>query len=153
MAETRPTVADEILREHEVVREIIRQLELLVEEGGFVEQEPEWSRRLSNELAAFRRHLQRHFALEEEGGFMLDVVTLMPHASEQVEKLRQEHDEILRAVDELIRDAGLLVSGSSLMAMEFRDRVLQVLSTIRRHETEENELIQRVLYQEVSVAD
>jgi len=70
-----------------------------------------------------------------------------------VERLRQEHEEILKAVGELINHCDLLASGSSLSFVPFRHRVSQVLSTIRRHEIEENGLIQRVFYQEVSVVD
>ncbi|MBI3949695.1 MAG: hemerythrin domain-containing protein [Acidobacteria bacterium] len=153
MEETKRAIADELLREHEVERGIVRQLELLVEEGGLVGQESEWGRRMCDELSAFRRHLQRHFALEEEGGFMLEVVARMPQASEQVEKLRQEHGETLKVIDELIHDSSLLAYGTSLSLAELRNRILEVFSTIRRHEAEENELIQQIFYQEVSVAD
>jgi hemerythrin-like domain-containing protein len=153
MMRTEPTLAERLLQEHEVVRQIIHQLELLVEEGGLIGQDADWGRRLCTELAAFRQHLQRHFALEEEGGFLLDVVTHLPQATERVENLRREHREILQVIDELIHDSNLLAYGTGLPLVKFRHQILQVLSTIRRHEADENALVQRVFYQEVSVAD
>jgi hemerythrin-like domain-containing protein len=153
MKEMTTSVAEEILQEHEVVREIVRRLELALEEGEFVGAEPDWGRRLYYELLAFHRHLLRHFELEETGGFMQEVVTLRPQAAEQVERLRQEHDQILKAVDELISNSDLLASGVSTSLMEFHGRFSQLLSLIKRHEAEENELIQRVFYQEEVAVD
>jgi hemerythrin-like domain-containing protein len=153
MAEKRLTVAEEILREHEVVKEIIRQLEFLLDEGSLVGQESDWARRLCSELSSFRSHIQRHTVLEEDGGFMVEVVTLMPQATKQVEKLRCEHEQILRTIDELIHDCNKMASGAGLPLPEFRQSVYRAFAFIRRHESEENEMIQRVFYHEVAVAD
>jgi hemerythrin-like domain-containing protein len=153
MEATEPRLADELLREHEVVREITRQLELLVEEGGLVGQDSDWAKRLCDELSSFRRHLQRHFALEEEGGFMLEVVALLPQTSEQVEELRQEHGEILRAINELIHDSNMMAYGVGLSKAEFRRSISRVISIIRHHEAEENQLIQRAFYGEMAAVD
>ena len=153
MKTTERAGTDELIREHEVVKAVIRQLEMLVEESGFVQQEPEWDRRLYDELLSFRRHLQRHFYLEEEDGFMVDVVALMPQASDQVEELCRQHSEILSTVDELIRKCLHLASGTSIQLTEFRNRVLQVLSSLRDHETEENQLVQQVFHRSMESMD
>lgn len=147
------TLAERLLQEHQVVRQLAHQLEWLVEEGGFVEPESDWGDRLCTELTAFRQHLQRHFALEEEGGFLPEVVTCWPQAAERVEALRREHAEILRIMDELIHESSLLAYGASPPLAAFRQRIRQVLSTIRRHEADENALVQQVFYQELSVVD
>jgi hemerythrin-like domain-containing protein len=153
MEQTNLTIAEQILREHEVVREIIRQLEMMLEEGLVLGPDAHWGGRLHDELLAFRRHLQRHFALEEAGGFMLDVVALMPQAAERVEQLRHEHGQILAAVDELISRSNSLTWGVSSSFVEFHHRVLEVLSVLKHHEAVENRLIQRAFYQEAVAVD
>ncbi|MCS6806921.1 MAG: hemerythrin domain-containing protein [Acidobacteriota bacterium] len=153
MNEASLTQLNEILREHEIVREIIWQLERLVEEGGLVGQNVEWTQRLCNELSAFYNHLERHFALEERDGYMLDVVAMQPEVSGQVEALRQQHEQLLRMVKELIRDGDMMASGLDVSVVELRQRVQQVLSLIRQHETDENALIQRVFYHPTTAVD
>jgi hemerythrin-like domain-containing protein len=153
MIESQSTQMDEILQEHEIVREIVWQLERLVDEGGLVGQSSEWSQRLCNELSAFYNHLQNHFDLEERDGYMLDVVAMLPEVSEQVEGLRQEHEQVLRAVKELIREGDMFASGLGVSMVDFRQRVQHVLSLIRRHETDENALIQRVFYHPATAAE
>ena len=56
-------------------------------------------------------------------------------------------------MDELISSSDLLASGVSTSYVEFRNRFFQVLSMIKHHEAEENELIQHVFYQEVVAVD
>lgn len=153
MNETSSTQLDEILREHEIVHEIIWQLERLIDEGGLVGQSSEWSERLCNELSAFYNHLERHFALEERGGYMLDVVAMLPEASAQVEQLRQQHAQILRRVKELIREGDMIAAQMGGSVAELRQRVQQVLSLIRQHETDENALIQHVFYHPATAVD
>lgn len=153
MNETPSTQLNEILREHEIVHEIIWQLERLIEEGGLVGQSAEWSQRLCNELSAFYNHLERHFALEERGGYMLDVVAMVPEASAQVEQLRQQHEQILRRVKELIREGDMIAAEMGGSVAELRQRVQQVLSLIRQHETDENALIQHVFYHPATAVD
>lgn len=153
MNETSSTQLDEILREHEIVHEIIWQLERLIDEGGLVGQSSEWSERLCNELSAFYNHLERHFALEERGGYMLDVVAMLPEASAQVEQLRQQHAQILRRVKELIREGDMIAAQMGGSVAELRQRVQQVLSLIRQHESDENALIQHVFYHPATAVD
>jgi hemerythrin-like domain-containing protein len=152
MTMTVSTIATELLKEHEIVRSLIHDLQRLIEEGGN-RQDLDWGHHLSRELSAFRQHLQHHFDMEETNGFLTDVVALLPQAAEQVERLRLEHQKILQSIDELVYDSNLLAHGSGVSLKALRQQVSYMLSTMQRHEAEENSLIQRAYYQEVSVVD
>jgi hemerythrin-like domain-containing protein len=152
MTMTVSTIATELLKEHEIVRSLIHDLQRLIEEGGN-RQDLDWGHHLSRELSAFRQHLQHHFDMEETNGFLTDVVVLLPQAAEQVERLRLEHQKILQSIDELVYDSNLLAHGSGVSLKALRQQVSYMLSLMQRHEAEENSLIQRAYYQEVSVVD
>ncbi len=145
--------AQEILREHEVVRSLLNELRTLLAEGQRRSTDPQWNGRLCEKLWQFRRHLLRHFVLEETGGFMDDVVMRWPPAEEKVKKLRQDHVRILWSVDDLINASDLQASGGRAAFADFRRRCESLFTLIHQHETEENELIQQVYYVEVSALD
>lgn len=153
MNETSTVTAQEILREHEIVRALLNDVCALLDQGHEQHDNPEWNWRLCDKLWQFRRHLLRHFVLEETGGFLEDVVLRWPPAEEQVKKLRQDHVRILRGVDDLINASDLQASGWGTSFADFRQRCQSLLALIQRHETEENELIQKVYYLEISALD
>lgn len=153
MNETSTATAQEILREHEVVRSLLSQLRVLLDEGEEHHNNPDWNWRLCDKLWQFRRHLLRHFMLEETGGFMEDVLLRWPSAEEQVKKLRQDHVRILWTVDDLINASDLQATGWGSSFADFRQRCQSLFALIQRHETEENELIQKVYYLEISALD
>jgi hypothetical protein len=78
-----------------------------------------------------------HFAFEEQNGYMTSVVDLQPHLTRAVDRLQQEHEELLATLDSLI--AEVRVAG---LSDDLRNRVGLWLKAIRRHELSENVLMQ-----------
>lgn len=142
-------LAAEILSEHKELEAVIRELEHKLEEGGPAGARMTWFRNLHDELTRFRTHLQRHFVLEEESGFMDEMVNQMPHAASKVGMLCKEHGSILAAIDELInatdRDAARFA--------ELCRRIHHAISVVKRHENDEHLLIQTVYSQDLGAAD
>lgn len=99
-------------------------------------------------LRDFKNHLLRHFDLEEEGGFMSEILGEKPEARGEVQKLEAEHEQILSTLDAVVTDLKALEKFDSSELHTIRKRVRSLLSTIRAHEAAESALIQKVYYQE-----
>lgn len=142
-------LAAEILTEHKELKAIIHELERKLEKEGPAGVRMSWFSNLHDELISFRTHLQRHFVLEEESGFLDDMVNQMPHAAEKVETLRKEHGLILAAIDELICTS----DSATARFGELCCRIHYAISIVKRHEADEHVLIQTAYGQDLGAAD
>ena len=108
----------------------------------------EWRLEFMWRLRDFRVHLLKHFDLEEEGGFMAEILSDAPEARTQVDKLEAEHHEIIRTLDGILAKMKELEPRDEQTLQEIRTEVANLVSTIHAHEAAENELILTVSYQE-----
>lgn len=108
----------------------------------------EWRLEFMWRLRDFRVHLLKHFDLEEEGGFMAEILSEAPEAMGQVEKLETEHQEIITTLDGILADMKKLERNDEEKLEKIRTRVLELVSTVHAHEAAENELILTMSYQE-----
>lgn len=93
---------------------------------------------LHERLAATYNHVQKHFRLEEENGYMDAVKKIGPHLERTIEELRGEHRKLTEDLARLIVESqGQTEPGESL-----RKKTLSWVNEVRQHETKENDLIQ-----------
>lgn len=92
------------------------------------------------QLNDLRRELVHHFAEEEYGGCMEEAVVLVPRLAEELERLKREHGLLLARLEDLIRTCESANDSTSrtYLCQEFE----QFLSMLRRHEADENRLVQ-----------
>ncbi len=88
-------------------------------------------------LAELRRHLPCHFALEEKGGFLEDVVRLIPMREASLVALWREHAAFVKEVDRLHRQ---LSQNGDRTPRAFRIELYRFIEDFRRHESAECEL-------------
>ncbi len=138
-------VGREIREEHERLASLLRRLQEDV--AAFCSS---WAS-LREELRVFKDHLRRHFELEEEGGFMEEVLRRWPHATSRVEALRAEHERLLREAEDLLEASGRATEGQPMDA--WAATCHRFLSAIREHEWRENRLIQEVFCLDVGGGD
>lgn len=108
----------------------------------------DWRLEFMWRLRDFKNHLLKHFDLEEEGGFIDDVLAEKPEATILVKKLEVEHVQIIAILDRLLDELKLMELHNIARLNNIREDVVELISTIRAHEAAENELIQDVYYQE-----
>ncbi len=135
----------EIRQEHERLAALRRRLQ--EEVAAFCSS---WTS-LREELRVFKDHLRRHFELEEEGGFMEEVVRRWPHTASQVEALRAEHERLLREAEALLETSGRATEGQPMDAWVATCR--RLFSAIREHEWKENRLIQEAFCLDIGGGD
>lgn len=145
-------IAEQLQQEHQMIGAAAKKLTDLVERPVSPHQEQSsWLNSVRDSLLSLGSHLKTHFAFEEFGGFMEEVVGESPNASPQVERLKQDHQTILAESERLCRMAR---GGSpSSDTAQLRKKILHLLERLNRHEHAENELVQRVLTDDLGTTD
>lgn len=141
-------IASQIEREHECIKRDMGDIKMAIMEEVSPRNFPDWRLEFIWRLRDFKNHLLKHFELEEEGGFMAEILSESPEAINQVKKLEAEHGQIVSELDGIIADLKKIHEKEIPKLEDIRSRVTQLMATIRNHEAAENELIQTVYYQE-----
>lgn len=113
----------------------------------------EWRRALLRELRDFQYHLLKHFDLEEDGGFMADLIAHVPRMSGPIAALEEEHVELIAVLDAIVSEFKRIESLSQWRVSDLPSRIMSLLGALREHEAAECSLIQEAYYQDIGVAD
>jgi iron-sulfur cluster repair protein YtfE (RIC family) len=145
-------IAEQLQQEHQMIGAAAKELKDLVERPVSPhEDQSGWLNSIRDSLLSLGSHLKTHFAFEEFGGFMEEVVGASPNASPQVERLKLDHQTILAESERVCRMAR---GGSpSSETSQLRKKILHLLELLNRHEHSENELVQRVLMDDLGTTD
>lgn len=100
-------------------------------------------------LRKLRDELQRHFALEEQGGYMREVRERRPNWSDRIDELRRQHAQMLVDVGALVDEADELVQRTE----EWQGKFEQLLAALSQHEQAENEIVQKAYQQDIGDKD
>jgi hemerythrin len=103
----------------------------------------------SRYLGELRAHLAQHFRCEEEGGYMAAVLQRKPQSERAVQRLLGEHRPMIEVLDVLVREATMVDQISD----DFRRRVAEWAELLRRHEAEENVLVEDAFNQDIGTED
>lgn len=141
-------LASQIEKEHECIKRDMGDIKEEVTKDIAPQDFSDWRMEFVWRLRDFRNHLLKHFDLEEEGGFMNEILSEAPEAMNKVKKLEAEHGQIISNVDGILADLKEMQQKEISRFEEVRNRVTQLLTTVRNHEEAENDLIQKVYYQE-----
>ena len=145
-------IAEQLQQEHQMIGAAAKELKDLVERPVSPDEEQSnWLTSVRDSLLSLGSHLKTHFAFEEFGGFMEEVVGASPNSSPQVERLKQDHQTILAESERLCRMTG--GKSASSETSQLRKKILHLLELLNRHEHAETELVQRVLMDDLGTTD
>lgn len=113
----------------------------------------DWRLRFLKQLREFQYRLLRHFDLEEDGGFMADLVAHVPRMSDKIDALEAEHVELLARLESIIADVKRVDNLSQWENVALKARIISLLRALRQHEATECALIQEAYYQDIGVAE
>lgn len=139
-------------REHEEVQRLSDGLRRLIATQPRSEVEL-WLAHLKKQFSEFRNHCSRHFAMEEEDGYLLPVLERRPTLSHRVRQLAQDHQELCRLMESIERQIGELQPTDRILIVEIRDRLRRFLGFCEDHEREENMLVSHVLTHDEGTKD
>lgn len=138
-----PNYVEAIKREHRTIGEQAHRLEVLLHDAV----ERGWPAGLihaiANRLKALEETLQRHFALEEDGGFLDEAVCSAPHHAAETTRLMHEHTEILARLREMISLATDKLVSAPSQSFSFAKSLQAVLRQLLMHETREHDLLKK----------
>lgn len=119
------------------------------EKGGFAV----WKLDLLWQLRDFQNQLQKHFDLEEDGGYNADLIRLAPHLAPQIGNLEEDHRKIISDLNHILDVLKSVVDGESPTLARVQERVEGLVIFIREHESKEHAIIQEAYYQDYGVGD
>lgn len=94
--------------------------------------------------------LSKHFAHEEEAGYVAGAAELAPRLSKVAERLLSEHDQLCTDLDEVEEIARSAQADVDVRA--FRREAREWIRNMRKHEQDENRLIQRAYAEDLGGA-
>jgi hypothetical protein len=144
MPKLQATFAAALLRAHRAVLRDLQALQAATRPGR--EGEPA---ELAAGLDRARGHLAEHFRFEEQNGYLAAVLERQPHLARVVERLADEHGELLRSLDALRAEAHSAGAPDDLP----REKVTQWIQRVRLHEQRENILVQDAFCLDLTAED
>lgn len=137
---TTHTLASWIQEEHARISELSDRLQervAVVPRAG----EGKWIEDVEAAFGEFRLHVERHQALEEEGGYMTGVLEKRPTLAGVVESLLHEHVEMRRIMEEIEQRLMELTPADKLLIRDACHRIQALLQYMEHHAREEDLLL------------
>ncbi len=113
----------------------------------------EWLTQLRERFEHLRAHLHKHMALEEQDGYLPTVATHRPTLSGEVDRLRHEHDEIVKIMEGIRRDMHELTENDPLLIRDCCRRLENLIGFIEHHEQDENLIVLSAFTDEIGTKD
>jgi len=133
-----------LIREHRELRHTLNRLDAMLSHPPGGEGRPIWLRDLSHRLSELRPGLQEHFAEEKESGLFEEIESAAPGLAETSSRLMQEHDTIIRTLDDLV-DAIAVLPPFDIPFQSLLSRMKRFSRDLADHESRENEVLLQAL--------
>lgn len=153
MSSKNQSTAARVQDEHESLKGTMAEIRSEIKSALPDEDFGEWKLGFIWRLRDFQNMLVKHFDLEEDGGFMQDLVSISPGCASRVDALKQEHDDIIPRLNELTERLKRIAASNDEELGRVAEDVLSLFDLLERHEAAERELIQDVYFQDIGVGD
>ncbi len=147
---------EEVLEEHKRLRVMIAEIRRILSQPRPDPGQPgahSWAADLSVRLVKLHDELFRHFRFEESMGLVEDVIERHPRAIARLEAIVGQHPDMLRDLRSIMTDALTYSEGKMPEDPRLRQRTLDLLDHLNRHEQEETDLFQRLEYRDHGAMD
>src|SRR5262249_47044408 len=112
-----------------------------------------WINELRQRFEPLRAHLLRHMALEEKGGYLAGVLESRPTLSKEVERLRQEHHDMLRIMEQLNGALREVTANNRLLARDCCARIKDLLGYLEEHQRQEDTIVVSAFSEDIGAED
>jgi len=150
MSEAKSSLIRQIEEDHKQLAAFTKSLTSAVGDVAKADDFPAWKREFVWQLRDFYNLLLKHFELEEEGGYMNDLMELAPRFAGKAESLHSEHQAILRDLDGII--TGLKAVTAASEVGEVQERLTALVGQLECHECAEREMLADAYYQDIGAA-
>jgi hypothetical protein len=112
-----------------------------------------WKLKMLWQLRDFHNQLQKHFDLEEHGGYNAELTRMAPQLLPQIEHLEEDHLKISSDLCHIVDVLKGIYRVDSAKMSRVGDRTKELIQFIRDHEAAEHAIIQEAYYQDYGVGD
>jgi hypothetical protein len=145
---TNLSILEQTQRDHKMLNEEMGKLKIIIWREISDKDFSDWRLDCLWHLRDFRNCLLKHFDLEEEGGFMADVLRVAAHEIHKINELKSEHDKMIALLDAILNSFKELQARDPARLEKIRASVNELIHILREHENEEHRLLQRTYYRE-----
>ena len=93
-------------------------------------------------IKSFQRHFDRVISIEDEGGYMLDVLECKPYMEERIEQLARDHVRFRERLRKLIPELNDIKEWDEPRFEQVCEDLRSLIAAIDRHNEQEVELLQ-----------
>lgn len=139
------------LDEHRDLVQVVAEVEACLDRPP--DREGRWADDLVDKLPTLVDVLRCHFSAEQQGALYTELPERFPRFAERLAELAAEHAKILATADDVVERSKKVGRAHIYEQRELNARVELLVSTIRRHEAEETEIILSAHWDEMGTGD
>lgn len=131
--------------EHQVLEHIKQALRVTINWRAPVVSMPRKLASLQFTIKSFQRHLERVISIEEEGGYMADVVDVKPYFQDRIDQLQGDHARFRARLRKLLPELNDIKEWEEPRFDQVCDELSNLLDDVDEHDAHEVELLQESL--------
>lgn len=131
--------------EHQILEHIKQALRVTLNWHAPVVSMPRKLSSLQFTIKSFQRHLERVISLEEDGGYMADVLEARPHFQDRIADLASDHARFRARLRKLLPELHDISEWEEPRFNKVCDDLRALLDHVDRHDVREIELLQESL--------
>lgn len=132
--------------EHQILEHIKQALRVTLDWQAPLISVPRKLSSLQFTVKSFQRHLERVMTIEEEGGYMREVLEAKPNLQNHIERLSKDHAHFRARVREILPELNGLSDWDEARFHDVCDHLRILLDDIDRHDMVEIELLEESLW-------
>ena len=146
-------ITEAIEQEHRAIRDEVAKLGNIFKTLPNDKEYKEWRMNLILLIRDFCNDLQKHFDLEEQGGFFDQLLKSAPNHHLQLEHLKDEHTDMIENLEKAMYILKTNEVYNKKVLEEIQDTVLKTVKILEEHEHAENELLEKIYLQDDGTGD
>ena len=141
-AQQTSSTASTACMEHQILEHVKQALRVTINWQAPVVSMPRKLSSLQFTIKSFQRHFERVISIEEEGGYMADVLDSKPYLQERIDQLAGDHARFRERLRRLIPELNDIKEWEEPRFNQLCDDLRSLLDDVDRHDAREVELLQ-----------
>lgn len=131
--------------EHQVLEHIKQALRVTIDWEAPLVSMPRKLSSIQFTLKSFQRHLDRVISIEEDGGYMSEVLDAKPYYQNRIEQLQSDHRRFRARLRQLLPELNEFKEWEGSRFEQVCNDLRELLDDVDRHDMQEVELLQESL--------
>jgi len=142
MPHEKSKIIEQVEDDHEALKAGIKQIEAECGIDINPDEFSNWKRGFIKQLRKLNTSMLNHFDLEEEGGYLAEIIAEAPHTYNDVKNLEAQHEQFTCDLSGIILALKQMENYNAEKLKECRENLAKLISALREHEKTENTLVQ-----------